>query len=212
MVLYTKIDKNDFLEEKSLIKFISDDRQDFVRRNKNDKVKLASLYAELLLRYGLNQYYNITDELIFDRHDDGKPYLSNHSDIEFNISHTSDMVMCGISDKGSIGVDVEHIRKVNKRTALKIFSSNEIAYVNDSDDISQTRFLEIWTKKEAYTKYLGTGLRYNLTEIDMLSDEHSSKLLYEYKENHFLSVYSDEIHTDICRVDIQKLQDFFISK
>ena len=40
----------------------------------------------------------------------GKPYLSDYSDVHFNISHSGEYVVCSVSDK-PVGVDIQKISK-----------------------------------------------------------------------------------------------------
>ena len=88
-----------------------------------------------------------------------KPYLYGHNEWQFNISHTKGMIAIAVSDK-PIGIDVEIIRKNDLRIAQRFFASSEIDYINDakSDGDQNKRFLEIWTKKEAYVKFTGEGM------------------------------------------------------
>jgi phosphopantetheinyl transferase len=58
--------------------------------------------------------------------------------------------------------------------------------------LTDRKFFEIWTKKEAYTKYLGTGLTIDITTINMLSKEHSDKLYSFGSEDYIFSIYCDD--------------------
>lgn len=206
MVLYTEIRKDNFTQEDlDLVRFVSKKRQDFIINNKSDKNKLLSLYAELLLRYGLNKFYNINKDISIKIDSNGKPYIEDILDIDFNLSHTTNMIMCGISNKSKIGVDVEHKRKVREDVAKKVYHPSEIEYINANKD----RFFEIWTKKEAYTKYVGTGLRFNLTDINMLSKDHTDKLISFQKDDFFFSVYSDDKSDSLFEISFEELFSYF---
>lgn len=210
IVLYMPIDKDNFTSvEEKLLSFISNDRKDKIININQDKVKLLSLYSAILLRYGLSKYYGINQELIFDKSDEGKPFLTNIDGFDVNISHTTGMVMCGINNSGKIGVDVEHKRSVHKNVEKKVYSLEEIEYINSAED-SSSRFFEIWTKKEAYTKYLGTGLRYNLNTINMLSDIHSDNLLFWNVDDYFYSVYSDNLDNEPIKVSIDDIINYYL--
>ena len=212
MVLYTKIANDNFtINDSKLIHFVSDERQEFIRNNKNDKTKLLSLYAELLLRYGLQHFYGLKDNISISKLPQGKPFLEELNDFDINISHTTNMVMCGINNTGKIGVDVEHKRNVHSNVEKKVYSVEEIAYINKNIDLKQDRFFEIWTKKEAYTKYNGTGLRFNLTDINMLSSEHTSKLKYWQDEDFYFSVYSDNTEESVKELSFEELSSYFLN-
>lgn len=105
-----------------------------------------------------------TSELCFSKTVLGKPYLPN-CEWQFNISHSGDAVLCGIHN-GAIGVDIEKARPYNDRVAKRICSPAEYAYISKDP----SRFLEIWTRKEAYAKLIGKGLSISLRTIEVASD------------------------------------------
>ena len=94
----------------------------------------------------------------------GKPYFPG-TDIHFNISHSGDFKVLAIAET-PVGVDIEKVRKADLRVA-KRFCENEYNYITQKD--SEHRFFEIWTKKEAYLKYKGTGLNGGLDSFDVFS-------------------------------------------
>lgn len=98
----------------------------------------------------------------------GKPYIQNHENWHFNISHTDGIIVIAVSDK-PVGVDVERIRKADLRIAKRFFTEKEIAYIDELAEKQDERFFEVWTKKEAYLKYTGDGLRVPLESIDVIS-------------------------------------------
>ncbi len=68
-----------------------------------------------LLAVGLRELYGMElnrDRLSYGQH--GKPYLRNHPEIHFNISHCEGLAVCVFSDTET-GVDVERIREVKKK-------------------------------------------------------------------------------------------------
>lgn len=210
-VLYMPVNTDNFSSiEEQLLSYVSESRREKIISNTQDKVKLLSLYSALLLRFGLFKYYGISQELIFDKTNDGKPFITNLNNFDFNISHTKNMVMCGINNNGKIGVDVEHIRSVHKNVEKKVYSLEEISYIHESVEDSSFRFFEIWTKKEAYTKYIGTGLRNDINNINMLSDIHNDKLLFWNNDNYFYSVYSDSLDNKPVEVSIEDIINHFL--
>ena len=90
----------------------------------------------------------------------GKPFIKNNP-IFFNISHSSDYIVIGISDS-DIGVDIERV--VSKERAdhlIQRFNQEYIdAYNNTSD--KQAFFTKCWILMEAYSKMTGTGLSFKL--------------------------------------------------
>lgn len=97
------------------------------------------------------------------RSPDGKPYLDG-SALHVGVTHTDSLVVIAFSER-PFGIDCEstarHVKNA-RRLAARYFSERENAYLFEDgagDEDIQLRFLEIWVKKEAYVKFLGTGLR-----------------------------------------------------
>lgn len=101
------------------------------------KEKLASIYLKnkYIFSYTLNEY--------------NKP-ISN--DICFNISHSANYVILGLSNI-DIGIDIEHIEKVSNEMKNYICSKEEKDYIK-----SDINFYELWTNKESLMKCIGKGL------------------------------------------------------
>lgn len=86
----------------------------------------------------------------------GKPYV-NIPGVEFNISHSGDFALIGVS-RFKIGVDIE---KTNPNRNFKglaeiVLSEDEKAWVFEKDTMQ--RFYQLWTLKEARLKCDGEGL------------------------------------------------------
>lgn len=96
--------------------------------------------------------------------DKGKPYFTDIP-VEFSISHCKGYAVCAVCGKaeGRIGVDCELIRPFRETSMRRIFSADEMAMIKggDSPDLLCTR---LWTLKEAYVKYTGTGLAGHMQE------------------------------------------------
>lgn len=97
----------------------------------------------------------------------GKPYVKGLP-VEFNISHSGDMVVCAVDDK-SVGIDIEQIRPIDLTVAKRICTDEELLYLfgykpenqdftNTTDTEILIRFFELWTAKEACGKQCGYGL------------------------------------------------------
>ncbi len=102
---------------------------------------------------------------LFTVNDYGKPELDQshaHLNLNFNISHSMDLVVLALCSDVVIGVDVENIhRSVFSLTlAEHYFSVNEVNYLKTlPHSQQQAKIVEIWTLKEAYLKARGLGLR-----------------------------------------------------
>jgi len=83
---------------------------------------------------------------------------------EFNLSHSGDWILLGMTDQAPIGVDVEIVRKRHVREiSERFFSEAEQARVGD-DPFAMA---EVWTAKESFLKAIGLGIRRPLREIDL---------------------------------------------
>ncbi|MDD7735878.1 MAG: 4'-phosphopantetheinyl transferase superfamily protein [Bacilli bacterium] len=119
-----------------------------------------------------------------------KPKLIGSS-YHFNISHSKDYILIGISDE-EIGVDIESKNKTLSGNLIKkTLSLNEKRVVNTNID-----FLRCWVKKEAYLKYLGTGIDRRLNFVD--STKLNNAKLYE-DEDVVFCVYSHQISVSIFK-------------
>jgi 4'-phosphopantetheinyl transferase len=85
----------------------------------------------------------------------GKPYLPAAPRLKFNLSHSHEMALVGVSLDTEIGVDVEHIRPLPDYNAVaaRFFPPSEAAGVIDAPD-----FFRRWTRIEAVLKARGVGL------------------------------------------------------
>jgi 4'-phosphopantetheinyl transferase len=99
--------------------------------------------------------------------ENGKPVLSG---IYFNISHSDHQVICGFSQEGTLGVDLEKIRPIDFEDFTSMFSTKELSAIRGADDPIRT-FYWFWTRKESIIKAMGSTLRYlHQIELDVTSD------------------------------------------
>lgn len=101
----------------------------------------------------------------------GKPFF-NDFPLNFNISHCSHGVCCGIS-YGSIGVDIQdEIRDVSP-LLLSVMSECEQKAILAADDPSD-EFIKLWCMKESLGKMNGKGICYDLKSIDLSNIKNGS--------------------------------------
>ena len=93
----------------------------------------------------------------------GKPYLSGHQDIHFNISHCLKAVAVAVSDR-PVGIDVESFRRFGDGLLDKTMNGSEKSDILASVNPEET-FAAYWTRKEAVFKLMGTGITDNLHGI-----------------------------------------------
>lgn len=86
----------------------------------------------------------------------GKPYLTNRSGIFFNISHCRESIVTAVSSH-EVGIDVEGRRRFSDTLLQRSFNDEEQAIMRNAED-QELEFARIWTRKEAWFKYTGTGI------------------------------------------------------
>ncbi len=135
----------------------------------NDRKR--SLAGDILVRKYLSKLYNIKEENIeIKKGAHGKPYVLNLP-AHFNISHSGDYTAVAISDR-PIGIDIEVIKDFSAILAKKLFNEDELKYISGASttrkkSLMQKSFFEIWTAKEAYLKYLGTGISGGINSLTL---------------------------------------------
>lgn len=99
----------------------------------------------------------------FTYNEHGKPSVSGHADVFFSISHCQKAIAVAISDE-PVGIDVESFRKADDALLSRTMNSSEIRLINASDN-KERAFIELWTKKEAVFKLMGTGITDELQTV-----------------------------------------------
>jgi len=130
----------------------------------------ASLIGRLLLLYGLRELdhgHLMLSEIKYTYW--GRPYLTS-TQIDFNISHSGEYVVCAIGPEGRIGVDIEQMKPINPEDFTPVFSSEEIDSFGRHPEGSLAGFYELWTQKEALVKAEGSGLSFPAKDIRIEND------------------------------------------
>ena len=99
----------------------------------------------------------------------GKPSLIGH-DLQFNVSHSGDVVLVAIGRQAPLGVDVETERPHRDflRLAQRFFAPGEVARLESVPESERAAaFYRCWTRKEAYLKARGTGITLGLDTFEV---------------------------------------------
>ena len=103
----------------------------------------------------------------------GKPAIADHCQpqgLQFNLSHSEDLGIVGISRDRLIGVDVEYVREMDNLDSLvkRFFCAEEYQYFQQAPPQQQQQiFFQLWTAKEAYLKATGAGLAGGLDQVQL---------------------------------------------
>ncbi len=139
--------------------FKSDENKIIHKKQLKNKVNI--ILKNIFSEYGINY---CEEELVFNSH--GKPYLKNHSDMFFNISHCHELAVCTVGNT-ELGIDVENIRKYSPRVVNKVFSESEKNFLEKTENKNEA-FFRIWTLKESFVKALGIGISYPMKTCEFL--------------------------------------------
>ncbi len=168
---------------------MAEDRKKEIDRIQLDQDKQLSVCGEMLAKQMISEQLDIpVQDIHFVKDENGKPYAENIN-IQFNISHSKDYVICAVSET-PVGVDIEYIRDIKDSLIQYICTENELRYVHQDKQETMIRFFEIWTAKEAYLKCRGTGIR-DLKKIDVLNESIKKQLKTMYFQDYIISIYQD---------------------
>jgi len=131
-------------------------------QRKSDKILCAVSY--LLFQYGLKKEFNIVLNSYWQKEKNGKPYLDNYNEINFNISHCCKGTVC-LFDDYRCGIDIQDISEISEDIIDIICSKKEIDEIKSSAN-PKRKICILWTLKESYVKYSGKGLTDEICNYD----------------------------------------------
>jgi 4'-phosphopantetheinyl transferase len=118
-----------------------------------------------MLRMLLGNYLGIEAKHIKFRYGKrGKPGIANKYDgmpLDFNLSHSKNLVLYAFIRKREVGIDIEYIRPIPEMAQIveSYFSTKEKEkFFGLSEERRKEYFFELWTRKEAFLKATGIGL------------------------------------------------------
>lgn len=171
-VYYTKVFP--FLEEGTFFTHnyqIEEKRLQDIGRKKNKDARARSLAAGILLQAGLCDFLNCPPESTPPFQTGlgqwGKPYLVDHPEIYFNLSHSGEYVCCGIADF-EVGVDVQRHQMINDGLSRRFFSEEDNRILDGMEEKDREEFFfRIWSVRESYVKLTGRGLGQGLSSFEI---------------------------------------------
>ena len=134
------------------------------------------IITHVFLRIILSKYLETEASLLeFKYGENNKPYLGQcSSKCSFNISKTKDLAVVAIGTSGKVGVDIERIEPDFDYSEIIVnyFSQKEQESIKSSlENIANTQFFYLWTRKEALVKALGVGLDCDLKEMEVVDEK-----------------------------------------
>lgn len=145
------------------------------RRKKADKFRFSEdsircILSETILKYSIYQLLGVISDITIHYNPFGKPYISNIDNFFYNISHAGKWVVLAYSDE-EVGIDIEEIQFLYDEIPKDFFTAQEVQFIkSDFDKNKQAEhFTQIWTLKESYIKYYGTGLYTDLKTFSVIN-------------------------------------------
>lgn len=154
----------------SLRAILTEDERARVERIRLEHVRRRQIAAQAGLRIILGRTLGTNPRSVrFARGPHGKPHLENEA-LSFNLTRSGDRFAVGVSEAGSLGVDIEFMRAIPRLTQLAgtVFSEAEMEEMSgETEEGRLGAFYRGWTRKEAFIKAVGTGLHLPLRSFSV---------------------------------------------
>jgi len=141
-----------------------------------------------VLRYILSYYTRqLPQDIEFIHNEYGKPFLKNNN-IQFNMSHSHDMVSYIISLDYRVGIDIElHDSTIDVHELSDlVFTPKEHEFIIKLDTIKKLDlFYKLWTIKESLIKASGQGLSYPINTIEAITLSPGENIFLDCDANKF---------------------------
>jgi 4'-phosphopantetheinyl transferase len=156
-----------------LQQLLSEDEREHAARFRFEPDRRRYIAARSMLRRIVACYVaEAPDQLRFRNEKHGKPALVAQPErcIDFNVSHSGELMVIAVARARKVGVDVEKIRVDIEadKIAERFFSPHEVRMIRSLPSDQRIRaFFCCWTRKEAYVKASGEGLAMALDSFDV---------------------------------------------
>jgi len=162
-----------------LQRILSPDEQERAERFRFEADQRRAVIARGYLRLLLGEILDLpANRLQFEYDEFGKPRLNPTQGVplQFNVSHSGDLILIAITVGRAVGVDVERIRTdvdVDGLAARFFSASERKTLASLAGPGRYEAFFTCWTRKEAYLKAREVGLALPLDQFDVsfLPDE-----------------------------------------
>jgi 4'-phosphopantetheinyl transferase len=187
----------------TLYRVLNQEEQQQAARYHFERDRTRFIAARGLLRYLLSAYLNKpAEDIVFQYGPQGKPTVTD-STVQFNVSHSDDRVLIGIGYHHSLGVDVEHMTRTIEvdSIAARFFTTNEARQIHALSGVAQRRaFFNVWTRKEALLKAIGSGLSLSLQACEVSVDDEAISTILTCNAPSF-NVHDWQVHSRLLTED-----------
>ncbi len=131
------------------------------------------IIADALVRFSLQKFCGCTAPFQEVCSPAGKPAIPQFPDFHYNLSHSGDWVVIAWGNS-PVGIDVQ--QSANRKLddlARRYFAPEEQQYLFSKESEAERieAFFQIFTAKESYVKYLGTGITKDFSRFQTLNPE-----------------------------------------
>ncbi len=139
---------------------LSDDQRQHYLSLKEVKARQWYLQHQVFRRQILALYLACeAHDIEFAQTTEGKPYIKNSDEIQFNLSHSHGQCLLAVAGKIAVGIDVEKLRAINNWQAIaqRVFPDHWLQGQN-FQRLNADNFIHSWCEFEARQKCLGQGV------------------------------------------------------
>lgn len=206
-----------------LARTLSTEERARAQRFYRDEHRHRFVVARGVLRCLLGRYLELdANDVAFAYGPYGKPDIDdaqNNARVSFSVSHSHAWVVCAFVRERRIGIDIEH-RAGDRHDSLvdHVLSESErrrFAYLPGTERAAA--FLDIWTRKEAYLKAIGTGLAMAPTDIEIALDHDGAQPMVRTATGPVLACWSirdirlDDAYAGALAVEAQGFSYSFLT-
>ncbi len=177
---------------------LNEEERNKVDRYRFEKHQHDALITRIFIRDILHHYTGgVRNRFEFTKGEHGRPDLSPSTPLQFNLSHTQELIICAVAYQQEseteflLGADCEHIDRNNDiiNIADRYFSPSEVEELFSLPSSQQrSRFFDYWTLKESYIKACGQGLAIPLDSFSFhIQDQQANYELNQIKQDILLS-------------------------
>lgn len=185
--------------------FLDADRREKYEKTKQKRDKENCVISYLLLKKALKNF-GIEDFRI-ETGENGKPFLKDHDNVFFNISHTESGVTV-IADKSPVGIDIQDVLDVKEKVIERCFSEDESETIHSSD-CPEKEFTRLWTLKESAVKCNGETVaslkNYCFGHTDFSFLKYGKTFTTFERKNLFISVCGAKDFSEIIEIKTEEL-------
>jgi len=159
----------------SLLNLLSIDEKNTANNISSESQRNLFITSHAATRSLLSRLLKLpTTEIDIAIHENGKPYIKDTHQLHFNLSHTQEVALLGLSNTESIGLDIEYINP--KRNILgvakRFFHPVEYKWILEEEIGKQLNlFYQLWCLKEACLKGVGCGLQGGLNSFAIKKEQ-----------------------------------------